>query len=80
LLTLSANFGKFLPTETQNMRPGKKINRQMSDRLRDYGYTVRSFALAHGFPVRTAYAAAHGKHDGPKTRAVRRRMEEVLTA
>ncbi len=75
-----ANVGKVLPTETQTMRPGKKINRPISDLLRDYGYTVRSFALHHGVPVRTAHAAATGKHDGPKTRAIRRKMEALINS
>jgi hypothetical protein len=56
----------------------KKIN--LPHALRDFGYTVRSFALQNGYVVSTTHAALNGTIDGPKARRILRHIKEVVHA
>lgn len=51
--------------------------RKLKASLIHRGYTLRSFALAHGYCVPTVYMAARGKRSGIIATKIRRHLEEL---
>lgn len=61
----------------------KKASRRYRDlrsRLIARGYTLRSFAITHGYPYPTVYNAARGDRHGVKTLKIAQHLEEVAYA
>lgn len=58
----------------------EKANRNYRDlraRLIRAGYTLRSFAAAHGYKAPTVYCAARGTRAGLVTTKIRLHLEEI---
>jgi hypothetical protein len=52
----------------------------LKGRLISRGFTLRSFALLHGFKIPTVYKAAKGSRNGIIATRIRRKLEEVSGA